>query len=91
MSYHVGCNPETNIIFAGTVNKKGDKWVNKSEVTEEVLAAARDHLLTIANKEQVKDLGYHWDAEDGSMVILKVIKLDKEEADEFKNNLEKGE
>lgn len=91
MTYHVGCSPENNVIYAGTTTKKMDKWVNKSEVTEEVLAAARDHLLAIAQKEEVKELGYHWDAQDGSMVILKVISMSKEEADEFKSNLKEGE
>lgn len=91
MAYHVGCNPESNIIYAGTVNKKGDKWTNKSEVTEEVLAAARDHLLAIAIKENTKELGYHWDNENGTMVILKVVLMEKEEADEFKSKLAEGE
>lgn len=87
MTYHVGCNPDNGMIYAGTTNKKMDKWTNKSEVTEEALAAVRDHLFAIACKEQVKELGYHWDAEDGSMIILKVVSMSKEEADEFKNNL----
>ena len=90
MAYHVGCSPENNVIYAGTTNKKLDKWVNKTEVTEEALAAVRDHLFAIARKENVKELGYHWDAEDGSMIVLKVVSMTKEEADEFKNNL-KGE
>lgn len=90
MAYHVGCSPENNMIYAGTTNKKMDKWVNKSDVTEEALAAVRDHLLNIAHKEGVSELGYRWDAEDGSMIVLKVVSMKKEEADEFKNNL-KGE
>ncbi len=71
--YHVGCNPETNIIYAGTVNKKGDKWVNQSVVTEEVLGAVRNHFLWIAGKEETNEVGYRWTLDDGRAVTLKLI------------------
>jgi len=71
-NYHVGFNPETNQIYAGTVNKKGDKWVNNSEVTEECLLAVRDHFLRIAEKEQIPEVGYRWEFSDGMDIALKI-------------------
>lgn len=40
--YHVGCGAFG--IYAGRLNKKGDMWVSKSEVTDEVLSSAFDYL-----------------------------------------------
>lgn len=40
--YHVGCGAFG--IYAGTVNKKGDMWLNKSEVTEEAICAVAQHV-----------------------------------------------
>ena len=42
--YHVGCG--ITGIFAGTLNKKGNMWTNKSLVTDEVLSCAFDYLYT---------------------------------------------
>lgn len=47
--YHVGCGIER--IYAGTLNKKGNMWVNKSDVTQEVLNCAFDYLY--ANGKQL--------------------------------------
>lgn len=41
--YHVGCG--ITGIFAGTLNKKGDTWVNKSDVTDEAMGAVGQFLL----------------------------------------------
>lgn len=41
--YHVGCG--ITAIFAGTLNKKGDMWLNKSDVTDEALSAVAQYLL----------------------------------------------
>lgn len=41
--YHVGYG--ITGIFAGTLNKKGDKWVNKSDVTQEVLNSTFEYLF----------------------------------------------
>lgn len=41
--YHVGCG--ITGIFAGTLNKKGDTWVNKSDVTDEAISAVAQFLL----------------------------------------------
>ena len=42
--YHVGCGIAG--IYAGTLNKKGDMWINKSLVTNEVLSSAFDYLYS---------------------------------------------
>ena len=41
--YHVGCG--ITGIFAGTLNKKGEMWVNKSDVTDEAINAVAQFLL----------------------------------------------
>ena len=41
--YHVGCG--VFAIYAGTLNKKGNMWRNKSEVTDEAISAAAQYLL----------------------------------------------
>jgi hypothetical protein len=91
MAYHVNCNKDTNIIFAGTINKKGDKWIKNSPVTEECLLAVREHLLNIAKRENVNEIGFHWDMDDGTMIALKVIVMDAEETKKFKENLKREE
>lgn len=48
--YHVGCGTFGMDIYAGTRNKKGDKWVRKSGVTKEALDAVALYLL-MNNKE----------------------------------------
>lgn len=42
-NYHVGCG--ITGIFAGTLNKRGDMWVNKSDVTDEAVSAVAQFLL----------------------------------------------
>lgn len=42
--YHVGCGFAG--IYAGVLNKKGDMWLRKSDVTNEVLGSAAQRLLT---------------------------------------------
>ncbi len=41
--YHVGCG--ITGIFAGTLNKKGNMWINKSDVTDEAIRATAQWLL----------------------------------------------
>lgn len=41
--YHVGCG--ITGIFAGTLNKKGNMWVRKSDVTDEAISAVAQYLL----------------------------------------------
>ena len=42
-NYHVGCGIAG--IYAGTLNKKSDMWVNKSDVTDEAISAVAQFLL----------------------------------------------
>lgn len=41
--YHVGCGMTR--IYAGTLNKKGNLWTNKSDVTDEATRAVAQYLL----------------------------------------------
>jgi len=41
--YHVGCG--ITAIFAGTLNKKKDRWINKSDVTDEAFTAVAQYCL----------------------------------------------
>ena len=68
--YHVGCSPITGTIYAGTVNKSGNAWLNKSDVTEEALASVRDHLENQATLEKKLTYGYEWTKKDGTKIQL---------------------
>lgn len=52
--YHVGCG--ITGIFAGTLNKKGDTWINKSDVTNEAMCAVAQFLL---EHEEAMEFNYH--------------------------------
>lgn len=74
--YHVGsgiCG-----IYAGTINKKGDKWVNKSDVTDEAICAVRDYLKNEADMNKKELWGYEWDTKDGKTVELLIKIRDKD-------------
>jgi hypothetical protein len=49
--YHVGCGLAG--IYAGTLNKQGTEWLNKSEVTEEARMAVAQY-----EKERMERKGY---------------------------------
>ena len=68
-NYHVGCG--ITGIFAGTLNTKGDMWRNKSDVTDEAIAAVAQYL--IANEKAMK-FNYH-----GKSHILAVTQIEKED------------
>ena len=59
-TYHVGCNPDNNVIYAGTVNKNMTKWINQTDVTRECLVAVRNHFMKIAEHENTTETGYQW-------------------------------
>lgn len=63
-TYHVGCGAFG--IYAGTLMPRGDMWRNKSEVTNEVLCAAAQHLL-----ENKKKLRFQY---KGEWYVLEVTK-----------------
>ena len=80
-NYHVSCSTETNKIYAGTINKKADKWVNKSDVTEETILAVRQHFMNIMaiQEEPTDTLGYRWENENGKDIILQVVVKDRDD------------
>lgn len=41
----VGVSPITNQIFVGYVNKKGDTWTTKQDMTTEILFAVAQHAI----------------------------------------------
>ena len=73
--YHVRLNKEGNII-AGVTNKAG-KMTNSTVVTEEALAAVRDHLLIVTHNED-KNIGYAWSYPNGKTIIMKLEEKDSE-------------
>lgn len=56
--YHVGCGAFG--IYAGTLNKRGDMWLHKSDVTNDVLFCAAQYLLFNHTefRFQYKDIPY---------------------------------
>jgi len=50
-NYHVDCSPITNRIYAGRVDKSGQNWASKSDVTGPACGAVVEHVL--ANGEPV--------------------------------------
>ena len=41
--YHVGCG--ITAIYAGTLNKKGNMWLHKSDVTNEAFSAVAQYCV----------------------------------------------
>lgn len=70
--YHVGCGIAG--IYAGTLNKKGDMWINKSLVTNEVLNCAFNYLYS--NEKEVRttvnDVEY----------AMRIVQIDPQERSE---------
>ena len=56
--YHVGCGAFG--IYAGTLNKKGDMWLHKSDVTNEVLGCARKRNLYLRIQMSEAEIGFHF-------------------------------
>lgn len=67
--YHVGCGI-TN-IYAGILNKKGDSWRNRSNVTDEAVCAVAQYLLT--NQKE-----FHFDYH-GKKYIMRILEGEKNE------------
>lgn len=67
-TYHVGAGIAG--IYTGTLNKKGNMWINKSDVTDEAMGAVAQHLLFNGGEFH---FNYH-----GEWYRLCVEKLDKE-------------
>lgn len=77
--YHVGTGCFG--IYAGTLNKKGNLWQNKTECTDEALCAVRDYmvqeLLGGTGCSKATTGGYEWDLKDGRKVELRVTIKEK--------------
>lgn len=71
--YHVGCGIAG--IYAGTLKKNGKEWQNKTEVTEEAIAAVRDWLFSEWQCDK-STKGYSWDLKDGGQIRL-ILEVDK--------------
>lgn len=67
--YHVGCGVFG--IYAGTLNKKGDMWLRKSDVTHEALDAVAGYLVT-----NDKQMSFYYKDEK---YVLKVEKIEEGE------------
>lgn len=68
-NYHVGCG--WSGIFAGTLNRKGDMWRNKSNVTNEALNAVAEYMrYKIPDDDNCYALGFK--TRDGKYLRLKV-------------------
>lgn len=72
--YHVGAGAFG--IYAGTLDKTGTLWKNKTVCTDESINAVRDHmvlrLLGGYDKPTAISSGYEWTLDNGQVVELRV-------------------
>lgn len=74
-NYHVGCGIAG--IYAGTLNKKGNMWTNKSLVTNEVLNCAFEYLYT-----NEKEFRATIDGKRYAMRIVPITDIEPQESEE---------
>lgn len=67
--YHVGCGAFS--IYAGTLNKKGDMWLHKSDVTEEAIKSVIGHMYFEIPKGE-NSFAYAVRLKDGKYARLKI-------------------
>lgn len=67
--YHVGCGLFE--IYAGTLNKSGDNWMDKSVVTDEAVSAVALYLL-----DNNKDLCFDYEGKKYRLTVT-----EREESD----------
>lgn len=65
--YHVGCG--ISAIYAGTLNKKKNMWLHKSNVTDEAVMAVMQHMY-FKLSEGEKKYAYAIKANDGKYLRL---------------------
>ena len=70
--YHVGCGIAG--IYAGTLNKKGDRWLNKSDVTEEATWSVVQHLYDQIPEGQ-NGIAYIYTFRHGDKVRVSIEKV----------------
>ena len=71
--YHVGCG--ITAIYAGTLNKKGNMWVNKSNVTDEAFNAVAQYCL---EHNEALEFDYYGKRYQLSVEEIKTESKDKE-------------
>lgn len=72
--YHVGCGLAG--IYAGTLKKSGDEWLNKSDVTNEAINSVVQYMY-FKIPEGEKAFAYGFKMRDGKYVRLMVESSDK--------------
>ena len=72
--YHVGCGLFG--IYAGTIKKNSEEWLNKSEVTDEAIQAVVMHMYWKIPKGE-HDFAYGFKMRDGKYVRLKIEVADE--------------
>lgn len=72
--YHVGCGIAG--IYAGTLKKSGDEWLNKSCVTNEAINAVVQYMYFNIPKDE-NSFAYGFKMRDGKYVRLMVESSDK--------------
>ena len=77
-NYHVGCGIAG--IYAGTLNKKGDMWTNKSDVTQEVLNCAFEYLYS--NEKEIRA------TIDGKRYVMRIVPITEDEPQESEEQTE---
>lgn len=73
--YHVGCGLFE--IYAGTLKKNGEEWLNKSNVTDEAIKAVTGYMYFKIPDGETK-FGYGMKMRDGNWVRLIIEVVDEE-------------
>ena len=72
--YHVGCGIAG--IYAGTLKKSGDEWLNKSDVTNEAINSVAQYMYFKIPKGE-NAFSYGFKMRDGKYIRLKIESSDK--------------
>ena len=72
--YHVGCGLAG--IYAGTLKKSGDEWLNKNDVTIEAVNSVVQYMYWKI-PEGENEFAYAFKMRDGKYVRLKVESADE--------------
>ena len=73
--YHVGCGITS--IFAGILNKKGDKWVNKSNVTDEAFSAVAQYCV-----DHGEAMEFDYRGKQYRLEVVEIRNIDKRSKDD---------
>lgn len=75
-NYHVGTSPITNTIFAGRLDKTGQCWTSKSDVTGPACGAVAEHVIANGGSLIVRSKG---------VPKFRIVVTDLTEPEESKN------